>query len=87
MVIVEQQPSVVLKTIQNNPATWEWFKNEWVRLVCFDPVQHAFYCLQKGEFQPYVVVEEHLPLVDDVLSLIADTPENFPIVELKQKAS
>ena len=87
MVIVEQQPEVVLKTIQSNRATWEWFENEWVRLVCFDPVQHMFYCLQKGEFQPYAVIEAHLPLVDDVLSLIADTPENFPIVELKQKAS
>ena len=87
LVIVEQTPNVVLATIQRNPATWEWFKNEWVRLVSYDATQQAFFVLNKGNFEPYEVLEEHLPIVEDVLPLIADTPENFPIVELKQKAS
>jgi hypothetical protein len=43
--------------------------------------------LNKGVFEPYEVLQKELPLVDDVLPLIADTPENFPVVELKHKAS
>jgi hypothetical protein len=87
LVIVEQAPAVVLETIQRSPATWEWFQNEWVRLVAFDAISGTYSLLNKGVFEPYEVLQKELPLVDDVLPLIADTPENFPVVELKHKAS
>lgn len=87
LVIVEQSAEIVYQAIQSNPATWQWFQNEWVRLIAFDPVLNTFFLLNKGEFEPYEVLQEELPIVDDVLPLIADTPENFPVVELKCKAS
>jgi uncharacterized protein YbcC (UPF0753/DUF2309 family) len=87
LVIVEQSAEIVYQAIQSNPATWQWFQNEWVRLIAFDPVLNTFFLLNKGEFEPYEVLQKELPIVDDVLPLIADTPENFPVVELKSKAS
>ena len=57
MVIVEQKAQVVLAAISRNPNTFEWFANEWVRLVCFDPVEKHFFVFQKGQFMPYVRVE------------------------------
>lgn len=57
MVIVEQKAQVVLAAISRNPNTFEWFANEWVRLVCFDPVEKHFLVFQKGQFMPYVRLE------------------------------
>ncbi|MEN9743793.1 MAG: hypothetical protein RLZZ65_1598 [Bacteroidota bacterium] len=87
LVIVEQLPEVVLETIQRNPATWEWFQNEWVKLVSYDANHGSFFVLRNGKFEAYQVLHQELPVLDDLLSLIANTPENFPVVELKSQAS
>ena len=57
MVIVEQETKIVFDAISRQPSTFEWFANEWVRLVCFDPVEKHFFVFQKGQFLPYVMVE------------------------------
>jgi uncharacterized protein YbcC (UPF0753/DUF2309 family) len=57
MVIVEQETKIVFDAISRHPSTFEWFVNEWVRLVCFDPVEKHFFVFQKGQFLPYVMVK------------------------------
>jgi uncharacterized protein len=52
LLIVEQKPEVVLKTIQTVPATYEWFKHEWVHLIVIDPETEVVYRFADGLFEP-----------------------------------
>jgi uncharacterized protein YbcC (UPF0753/DUF2309 family) len=53
MIIVEHFPEVVLKVIQSNEATYEWFKNEWVHLVSIHPETAEIQVFQNEEFVHY----------------------------------
>ena len=43
LMIVEHYPEVVLRTIQQSPETYEWFKHQWVHLVVVDPETHQVF--------------------------------------------
>ena len=87
LVVVEQVPQVVSAAIQRNPSTFEWFNNEWIRLVAYDPSEKAFFVWQNGGFSPYEVQQSGLPKVNDILSSLAGSSANFPVVELQNQAS
>ena len=54
MVIVEHRPEIVLKAVQSSPAVFEWYANEWVPLVSFDPETGALHYFRNGTFEPYL---------------------------------
>ena len=54
MVIVEHRPEIVLKAVQSSPAVFEWYANEWVHLISFDPETGALYYFRNGAFEQYV---------------------------------
>lgn len=82
LVIVEHFPEVVLKTIQINPATYEWFYNSWVNLVVFHPEEKQFYRFSEGKFAPYELIKESMKYVDDAMKFVTQESENLPVVEL-----
>jgi uncharacterized protein YbcC (UPF0753/DUF2309 family) len=82
LVIVEHFPDVVLKTIQMNPATYEWFLNSWVNLVAFHPVEKQFYQFANGVFAHYDFPQEQLMHIDDAMKFVTNESENLPVVEL-----
>ena len=84
MVIVEHFPEVVLKTMQINPATYEWFINEWVRIVVLHPTEKSAYLFVKGAFFPYEGLRHSLNQIDDdtLLDLLKIEHENLPVMEL-----
>lgn len=53
MVIVEQQPHIVLKAINSSPEVFEWYKNEWVHIVALHPEEKQFYYFRNGAFEKY----------------------------------
>jgi len=53
LVIVEHQPSIVLKAIQSSPEVFEWYKNEWVHIVALHPEEQQFYYFKDGAFTKY----------------------------------
>lgn len=53
LVIVEQGPELVLKAISRNEKTFEWFANEWVRLVCFDHQSSTYFLFENSRFTLY----------------------------------
>jgi uncharacterized protein YbcC (UPF0753/DUF2309 family) len=53
LVIVEQEPAIVLKSIQSSPEVFEWYKNEWVHIMALDPRSRQFYYFKNGVFEPY----------------------------------
>ena len=81
LVIVEHFPEVVLKTIQTNPATYEWFLNSWVNLVAFHPEEKQFYQFANGVFVRYDFPQEQLMHIDDAMKFVTNESENLPVVE------
>ncbi len=75
LMIVEHYPEVVKKTIQANPALYEWFDNEWINLVVLHPKEQALYVFEKGEFVPYAPLTKKLPIVHDLSGMFNTTPK------------
>lgn len=61
MIIVYQDPSLVLETIQRNPATYEWFKNEWVHLACISPKDNKLYLFKNKQMTDFIPQETYVP--------------------------
>ncbi|MBL6447738.1 DUF2309 domain-containing protein [Fulvivirga sp. 29W222] len=80
MFVVEHYPDVVLKTIQANPATYEWFINEWVYLVVKDPETGQIYKFFNGEFKVYQTLRSTLQKVSDVNTYIENYLDNIPVL-------
>jgi uncharacterized protein YbcC (UPF0753/DUF2309 family) len=53
MVIVEHFPEFVLKAIQKNKSTYNWFDQNWIHLVVLHPTEKQFYLFKNGAFTAY----------------------------------
>jgi uncharacterized protein YbcC (UPF0753/DUF2309 family) len=85
LVVVEHFPEVVLRTIQKNSATYEWFVNNWVHLVCIHPETKALYRFMEGGWLDYQPITEQIPYTDNLEEVLLKTWENLPIYLLEQK--
>jgi uncharacterized protein YbcC (UPF0753/DUF2309 family) len=94
LIIVEHFPEVVLKTIQSSPEMYEWYINEWVHLIAFDPITKNLHEFKDGVFIPYKTLLEHPQKITNILQLFEDanemetnqiadaTKENLPVYTL-----
>lgn len=79
LVIVEHFPEKVKYAITKNPATYEWFINEWVKLVVVHPETLELYHFQNGEFEIYNPIQQEIISVVDELKLAEVNIDNLPI--------
>jgi uncharacterized protein YbcC (UPF0753/DUF2309 family) len=79
LVIVEHLPEIAKYAITKNPATYEWFKNQWVKLVVVNPETHELFHFENEEFVPYTPVQDKVESIHDELKLAEQTQENLPI--------
>ncbi len=79
MVIVEHLPEVVLNTIKINPATYEWFEKDWIKLIVFNPETKSFFLFENNEIVPYTPQDFNIEEVTDLTSKIESTHENLPV--------
>jgi len=78
LIIVEHEPSVVLKTIQRTSTLYEWFINEWVHLVVIDPESKQTKKFVDGTFVDYL--PQFTPEVKKEIETIFDyEKENLPV--------
>lgn len=84
MLIVEHYPEVVLKTIQKNPGTYQWFENNWVILVAVHPETYETYRFSNGQFSVYQPLKKLLDTVEDVDALVESHDKNFPVYLIKK---
>ncbi len=84
LLIVEHFPEVVLKTIQKAAETYEWFINDWVKLVAIHPETRALFVFEHGSFNPYEPLVKSLEVIKNVESVIESNQENFPVYLLNQ---
>ncbi len=75
LIVVEHFPDVVLKTIQDSPAMYEWYKNEWVHLVANNPETHEFYYFKNDAFHLYETFTKIIPSVNGTVKLIEEAQE------------
>ncbi len=78
--IIEHLPEVVLKTIQTNKSTYEWFINEWVHLVVKNPEDNNLYLFKEGKFINYQPLKSELPVVSNIETYIETYQENIPVL-------
>lgn len=53
LVVVEHSPEIVLKAISSTPDVFEWYRNEWVHIMAFHPLEKKFYYFRDGSFEKY----------------------------------
>lgn len=83
LVVVEHEPDVVLKTMKTNPATFEWFENEWVKICAIHPKTKQLSLYKKGSFEPLIYLGETPPVAQDLEEIIGKEHENIPVYLLK----
>jgi uncharacterized protein len=84
LMIVEHLPDIVLQTIKRNPATYEWYANEWVSLVAVHPESKEIFIFKNEAFLPYIPVSEKLEAVNNIERLVESHQENFPVFLIEQ---
>lgn len=79
MIIVEHFPEVVLKTIQQEANTYEWFQNDWVHLVAVNPETREMFRFSNGAFVTYSPVTKTVNAASDLTPLLESETENLPV--------
>ncbi|HTE29813.1 MAG TPA: DUF2309 domain-containing protein [Chryseolinea sp.] len=82
LIIVEHFPDVVLATIKKAPEVYEWFINEWVRLIAVNPETKELHLFGKGSFLPYEPLKNGVPSIADLTTLLESSQENLPVYSL-----
>ncbi len=72
-------PQVVLQTIQQSDATYEWFINEWVHLVVIHPETRELYTFKAGSFSPYQPFAHNITTISDITPEVEAHQENLPV--------
>ncbi|MFC4873037.1 YbcC family protein [Negadavirga shengliensis] len=79
LVIVEHFPEVLMKIIHIHEPTYEWFINEWVRLVGIHPETKEAFVFHEGEFLPYNPITRQIVAVDNLDAVLESSAENLPV--------
>lgn len=88
MIIVEQFPEVIQNAIEANAATYEWFINEWIHLICFHPTDKKMLKFKNGAFEEIDLLNIPTSIVSSSdLNLEFETnSENIPVKLIKDIA-
>lgn len=84
LILVEHFHEVVLETIQRNPATYEWFINDWVNLVSIHPETKRATVFKQGKFEVYEPLTQDIEELANIDGLLVSKQENFPVYLLNQ---
>jgi uncharacterized protein YbcC (UPF0753/DUF2309 family) len=58
--IIEQDPQLILKILEENPKLMEWVKNQWVLFSAVHPKTREVYIFEHGRFEAYQSIDvEH----------------------------
>ena len=79
LVVAEHFPDKVKYAINKNSLTYEWFKNDWVKLIAIQPETKEVFEFKNEEFVAYKTVQEKAQFIKSELDLASTTNENLPI--------
>jgi len=78
LAIVEHYPEVVMKAIERQAETNEWFLNEWIHLVAVHPQTREFFVFRSGKFHPYSPLAG-VRQAHSLTVLIEENSDNIPV--------
>jgi uncharacterized protein YbcC (UPF0753/DUF2309 family) len=79
LVIIEQFPEIVQKTLQRHPPTLEWFRNEWILLCVMEPESDKIFRYNDGAFVEYRPLTPQLPNFNALQQLFSTSEQNLPV--------
>lgn len=79
LMIVEHYPEVVLRTIQQSPEAYEWFKNEWIHLLVVNPETHKFFLFGDEAFTEYEPQTGKVPVRTDISTVLESSHDNIHV--------
>lgn len=69
--------------IQRASETYEWFINDWIKLVAISPSTKQFYRFESGEFVTQAIAKKEVSVTNDIEKLFMEESENLPVMLLK----
>ncbi len=84
LMIVEHYPDVILNCLQQSPETYEWFKNDWIKLVAVQPDNSNLFVFEKGTFLPYQTIKTAVAIQDVSEELFEKNIHNLPVFMMKE---
>jgi uncharacterized protein YbcC (UPF0753/DUF2309 family) len=82
LVIVEHFPEIVLRIIQLDAETYEWFKNEWIHLVVFNPLDSQLYEFKDGAYSLYRPLSGSVKTTENIVPLIEMECGNIHVYQM-----
>jgi hypothetical protein len=83
LMIIEQFPEVVMKTLQGSPATLSWFREEWIHLIVQHPETRQLFRFSNGEFIKYTLMNSEVPVVENLERYLESSEDNLAVSLLK----
>lgn len=83
LIIVEHFPEIVLATIKKADDVYEWFINEWVRLIVINPETKEFSLFKDGSFTIYEPLTKKIDAVTDITPIIETNHDNIPVYAIQ----
>lgn len=84
LIVAEHFPDRVKYAISKNPATYEWFKNDWVKLIAIHPKTKEVFEFKEEEFVVYHPIPMEVNYINNDLEMFESTIDNLPIGILKK---
>ncbi len=87
LVIVEQNPAIVLQVIQSDNAIYEWYAKGWIHLVVINPFDQLLYVFKNNQFELYHPIERNIDSLKNLDTFLENTREmsSFTIEDATQE--
>ena len=82
MCIVEHYPEIVLEVLAKAPNTFEWYQNDWIKLVVIHPETKELFLFKKDQFSSYTPQHAVLKTSNDLERLVESSHTNISVHQL-----
>lgn len=80
--VVEHFPEIVLSKLQSVPKTYEWYRNDWMKLVVIHPETKEIYLFKSDQFVPYTPQKVYPKSTENLQKLVGSTHGNIPVHQI-----
>ncbi len=81
LMVIEQFPDIILKTLTRSAELYQWFSNNWIHLLALEPETKKLFRFEEGLFREYDPADIILPVIRS--SQQAASPDAFPVYRIK----
>lgn len=85
MCIVEHYPDTILNVLSKNPATEQWFLNNWIHLVAIHPENGNMFRYQNKAFEPLNLQHQATQSTSDIMHILEENDSNLPVYIIHEK--